>query len=1157
MSVPKDDLETARDNSSQIDAEEHATETETPHLKKRRPIKKKRSFLGRLITSVMSTLFMLVILVISLLYFFIDTQAGLKTLTFLANRYASEYVSIEHAEGRLGKDFSLTNVEVRLPNYPALEIPYLALKWDYWQLLEKNVAVESLKVSGADLNFTPISEVSPVVEEEQTAPFSLKELNIPINATLALVDLDQSTLKIADTYLAVNNFRVEALTLIDNHVQLKDAIGDLQVLVGSDIDIPFVVALNGDVVAVDESFNLNLAVYAQDAYIQENELNLALNSELKGTLDLFDLNLDGRVDWKNVLNDPILLKVNNHITSLNDIKTYLHLKNLKNQVTLDSQWLVNKPLDFDLDLKMNVPYLSQFHPGIRGSIKGEIDLKGDLMKPLLTADMSVKGLSAFGAQLESLQLNGTHENYDAKISLEAHRLKFQEFYLALLGLHLDGTLTEEFDFGLVLENLVKAEAPAEVVETDRRYGDTLDIEYTITPTGEDDEEVWYAENVPLDLSPKGNVEILMKNMEYQVKGTAESHKFEYGLNSLLGNIQSTGIASLQNITTDPSFHLFLEKSNVQSPYVGDFKLNKPAYFYFNALQQVIKLSPVCYQQNYVVLCTEGARTDEGLNTAVVTLNNLPSSLLTPYLPEDVSINTKANATIAGQFTTLEDFLGIVNVSLSKGDVRYRLQGREVLVPLDKTQLDVLAQPQGITSHLNVDWGKYLAINGKGSLTDLLKENLVDASLNAHIPSFDWISPLMPVLQDLNGKVNFTSTVTGSLHKPILAADLSVRDGRLYIASVNSRLKDINLDVNLKEGTPDFFIKGNIGTNEGSLKLDGSYNIANYSTVITAEGDNLLLADSDNVRVKISPKLKFIGTGKNGGNKYQLTGSVRVPELTYLHTSSGSGGSVVTVSDDTIIIGDGSERARESNFMDSFKMDLNVILGQKILVGVEGLKANLSGTLKVLKDYQQPIRGLGVINVGKGEFDIYGQVLTLDRGKIQFSGTTITNPSLDIQASRNFINEMEGREVQVGVKVLGSVEAPRIQLYSSPAMTDIEIASYLFLGRSPNLESPTENLMLLNMVRKIATGAPLSRSDESIASQLGLADLGFVTTPTGATGIGLGKRFANSFYIGLGVGIEDSEGAFAIFRYNFMKYFNLNTAFMSEGESLNINYLRDF
>lgn len=100
-------------------------------------------------------------------------------------------------------------------------------------------------------------------------------------------------------------------------------------------------------------------------------------------------------------------------------------------------------------------------------------------------------------------------------------------------------------------------------------------------------------------------------------------------------------------------------------------------------------------------------------------------------------------------------------------------------------------------------------------------------------------------------------------------------------------------------------------------------------------------------------------------------------------------------------------------------------------------------------------------------------------------------------------------------------------------------------------------MLLNMVRKIATGAPLSRSDESIASQLGLADLGFVTTPTGATGIGLGKRFANSFYIGLGVGIEDSEGAFAIFRYNFMKYFNLNTAFMSEGESLNINYLRDF
>ncbi|MHC5225775.1 translocation/assembly module TamB domain-containing protein [Ignatzschineria sp. LJL83] len=1157
MSVPQDDLETSNENDLQADTAQQASESESNNIKKPRPKKKKRSLLGRLITSIFSTVFMLVILVISLLYFFIDTQAGLKTLTYLANRYASEYVSIEEANGRLGKDFSLKNVEVRLPNYPALEIPYIALKWDYWQLLEKNVDIESLQISGADLNFTPIAEVLAPSETESTTPFSLKDLNIPINATLSLVDLDSSTLKIGDTHLAVNNFRIEALTLVDNHLRLKDAIGDLQVLVGSDIDLPFIVALNGDVTAETELLDLNLAVYAQDALIQGNELNLALNSELKGTLDQFDLNLDGRVDWQNVLNDPILLKLNNHITSLNEVKTYLHIKNLKNQITLNSLWLMDKPSDFDLDLKMNVPYLSQLHPGIRGSVYGDIDLEGDLMKPLLTADMSVKGLSAFGVQLESLQLNGTHDNYDAKVSLEANRLKFQEFYLALIGLHLDGTLTEEFEFDLVVKDLVKAESPADIEEVTKKYGDTLDIEYTKTSEGEDDEEVWYAENVPLDLTPKGSVEVLVENMIYDVKGTAESHKFKYALNSLLGNIQSTGIASLKNITTDPSFHLFLEQSNVQSPYVGDFKLNKPAYFYFNALQQVVKLSPVCYQQNYVAFCTEGARTDKGLNTAVMTLHNLPSSLLTPYLPEDISINTKANATIAGKFTTMEDFLGIVNVSLSKGDIRYRLQGREVLVPLDKTQLEVLAKPQGITSNLNVDWGKYLAINGKASLTDLLKENLVDASLKANIPSFDWVSPLVPVLQDLNGQVNFTSTVTGSLHKPTLAADLSVRDGRLYVASLNSRLKDINLDVNLKEGTPEFFIKGNIGTNEGNLKLDGYYNIANYSTAITADGENLLLADSDNIKVKVTPHLKFVGTGKNGGDKYQLTGTVRVPELTYLHSSGGSGGSVVTVSEDTIIIGDGSDQSRESSFMDNFKMDLNVILGQKILVGAEGLKANLSGSLKVLKDYQQPIRGLGVINVGKGEFDIYGQVLTLDRGKIQFSGTTITNPALDIQASRKFVNEIEGREMQVGVKVLGSVEAPRIQLYSSPAMTDIEIASYLFLGRSPNLESPTENLMLLNMVRKVATGAPISSSEESIANQLGLTDLGFVTTPTGATGVGLGKRFANSFYVGLGVGIEDSEGAFAIFRYNFMKYFNLNTAFMSEGESFNINYLRDF
>src|SRR5699024_7144853 len=156
------------------------------------------------------------------------------------------------------------------------------------------------------------------------------------------------------------------------------------------------------------------------------------------------------------------------------------------------------------------------------------------------------------------------------------------------------------------------------------------------------------------------------------------------------------------------------------------------------------------------LCAEGERTKEGVNTAVLTLNNLPSSLLKEYLPPDISINTKANATVVGQFSTVEDFIGVVNVSLSKGDIRYRFQGREVLVPLDKTLLEVLAKPTGVTSSLNVDWGKYLRVDGKGSLDDLFAENIVDLDLKANIPSFDWVSPLMPVLQGLGGEVALTS-----------------------------------------------------------------------------------------------------------------------------------------------------------------------------------------------------------------------------------------------------------------------------------------------------------------------------------------------------------------------------------------------------------------
>src|SRR5699024_11878294 len=122
---------------------------------------------------------MLVIFLIFLFSFFIYTHAGLKTLIHQSNRYNSDYVTIENAEGRLGKRFTLKNVELTLPNYQPLEIPSLALKWDYWQLLNKRIDVESLSIAGANLDFTPIVKQEEVADKEESAPFSLKDLDIP------------------------------------------------------------------------------------------------------------------------------------------------------------------------------------------------------------------------------------------------------------------------------------------------------------------------------------------------------------------------------------------------------------------------------------------------------------------------------------------------------------------------------------------------------------------------------------------------------------------------------------------------------------------------------------------------------------------------------------------------------------------------------------------------------------------------------------------------------------------------------------------------------------------------------------------------------------------------------------------------------------------
>lgn len=94
---------------------------------------------------------------------------------------------------------------------------------------------------------------------------------------------------------------------------------------------------------------------------------------------------------------------------------------------------------------------------------------------------------------------------------------------------------------------------------------------------------------------------------------------------------------------------------------------------------------------------------------------------------------------------------------------------------------------------------------------------------------------------------------------------------------------------------------------------------------------------------------------------------------------------------------------------------------------------------------QDKKGLGLngqIDIPSGRFHAYGQDLIVRKGQLMFSGPP-DQPLLNIEAIRN--PESTEDDVTAGVRVTGTADAPKLEVFSDPAKSQQEALSYLLRG----------------------------------------------------------------------------------------------------------------
>jgi translocation and assembly module TamB len=151
---------------------------------------------------------------------------------------------------------------------------------------------------------------------------------------------------------------------------------------------------------------------------------------------------------------------------------------------------------------------------------------------------------------------------------------------------------------------------------------------------------------------------------------------------------------------------------------------------------------------------------------------------------------------------------------------------------------------------------------------------------------------------------------------------------------------------------------------------------------------------------------------------------------------------------------------------------------------------------------------GELEVIDGVYSAYGRELEVERGKLVFTGGPVTDPGVDLRATR----ELPG--YKVGVIARGPLRRPQLTLFSEPSLPQEQIASMLIVGRS-SVQADVGETSDVGMTEQ--GGAMIAGQ---LGKYVGLDDVGLTQDSDTGTELVLGKYLSPRLYVSYGISLVD-------------------------------------
>jgi len=214
-------------------------------------------------------------------------------------------------------------------------------------------------------------------------------------------------------------------------------------------------------------------------------------------------------------------------------------------------------------------------------------------------------------------------------------------------------------------------------------------------------------------------------------------------------------------------------------------------------------------------------------------------------------------------------------------------------------------------------------------------------------------------------------------------------------------------------------------------------------------------------------------------------------------------------------------ARNARTVRDLRVNVQLDLGDKLRLRGRGLDTRLTGRLAITSPNNRLALN-GQVRAVDGQYAAYGQKLQIERGELGFSGD-LENPRLDILAVRPNL------DVQVGVQVSGTAQAPRVRLASTPEMADYDKLSWLMLGRAPEGLARNDTALLQRAALAILAGEGQGL-DAQLLGSIGLDEFSLRQVESGEvreTVVALGKQLSRRWYVGYERSVNTTTGTWQL------------------------------